>query len=212
MKIEDNIPNKRLLAWCKKNSEKIAYFSNIEFGRNKGDLLSSNTRRGYVFNPHIHIQFFYDEFEIIEETLEYLDEKYNLRNCHTAISEDKEIYYGYIVKDYIEENYDEDYERNKKVLARRRQLYIPSKKRKTELTSTPQFNPKSNYAIKYIYSYLRKHLYDKWKLLQGKQQYHYVVEQMDKKNIRVVEITDTLSPKYKIVKNSAIFIDIEKMR
>ena len=49
----------------KYKNQTIKYFSNIELGDDKGRL----TR---FFNPHLHIQFFFDKIEPIKEALTYI--------------------------------------------------------------------------------------------------------------------------------------------
>jgi len=170
--------------------EKLAYFTNIEFGQDIGRLKQ--------YNPHMHIQFFYDKFLPIDEALYFLKTKlnYDFKNVDIVKAKKKKAYLGYVVKDYVIANYNEEYEINKRILSRRKPLYTASRKLV------------SNYVIKYIYCYFKKHMTVKWKALENNQRYEFILEQIKEGNILIKDITDTLSDKYKIIKNKAIYIKI----
>ena len=167
-------------------NQTIAYFTNIEFGADKGELKE--------FNPHIHMQFFYDDFEPIQETMAFVEEKFDVKNTDVNIAEKKDAYFGYVVKDYVIANYDEKYELNKKEQGKGMPFYTASRK------------AISNYVIKYIYGYLAKAIPVKWRALEYNKRYEYILELIKSGHIQVVEIDDNLSDEYIIVKNRAICI------
>ena len=118
--------------------EKLAYFTNIEFGQDIGRLKR-------FFNPHLHMQLFYDSNLVMEEVRKYLENNQTkFKNFDIQESKNNDAYFAYVVKDYFEENYNREYEENKRSLGRGRAFYTASQK------------SISNYAIRYIYDYYRK--------------------------------------------------------
>ncbi|EDZ61930.1 hypothetical protein CBGD1_2013 [Sulfurimonas gotlandica GD1] len=179
-----------------KNKTSIAYFTQIEFGESDGEFKPS---KGYSFNPHIHIQFFYDDFAPIEKTLLFLKENCIYKNSDVTHPKcNKLTKYEYVIKEYYRP-YDEEYEIRKKERLMGKPMYTASRK---ELP---------NYVIKYIYRYLNIHLKYIWKTFKNEENYLYILKQIDKKNIIIEEKDSTLSDDYIVVNNKSIMIDIESM-
>jgi hypothetical protein len=170
--------------------EKIAYFTNIEFNKDL-EIIENH-------NPHLHIQFFYDKFLPIDEALYFLNTELNycFKNFNVVKAKKKKAYLGYIVKDYVIANYNEEYEIYKKKESYNKPLYTASRKLV------------SNYVIKYIYGYFKKYMPVKWKALEYNKRYEFILEQIKEGNILIKDITDTLTDKYNIIKNKAIYIKI----
>lgn len=148
------------------------------------------------FNPHLHFQFFYDDFTPIDIALEYLDELYNFPNLDVEEAKELNAYFGYIVKDYVIDNYDEELEKNKIALAMKKPLYTSSRK------------AISNYVIKFIYSYLNKHMRDKWKQLENKKRYIFILDEIKKGNIVIKGINEEYKPEYMVVKNYVVCVKL----
>jgi len=120
--------------------QKVAYFSNIELGASNGELNKQ-------FNPHIHFQFFYDSIEPIELALKEIEKNYTFSNKDIQTANKKKAYMGYIIKDYLADNYNESFEVRKKQIGMKMPLYTSSRK------------SISNYVIRYIYNYYKKYAY-----------------------------------------------------
>ena len=137
--------------------QQVAYFTNIELGKTEGAL---EKKDGYGFNPHLHIQFFYDDFTPIQLALDKLQKSKkwsDLKNLSQDTANDKNAYMGYVVKDYVLRNYSQNYEENKKELAKGRTYHTHSR------------NWITNYAIRHIFGYLNKHMSAEWKALKKRQ-------------------------------------------
>lgn len=167
--------------------QKIAYFSNIEFGASKGVLSKE-------FNPHIHFQFFYDDFTPIDEALLSVDAIYNFDNADVVEANHEEAYFGYIVKEYLLDNYDEELEMNKMMLGQKKPLYTASRK------SIP------NYVIKFIYGYMTNN-YDKWQEIPKKARYIFILDNIRDGNILINQSSKIKDKNYIKIKRYFVFIN-----
>ncbi len=168
--------------------EKLAYFTNIEFGKDLGNLKR--------LNVHLHIQFFYDSLLVLEEIHKYIDKEQNkFKNFDIEEAKSNDAYFGYLIKDYLEKNYNEEYELSKKILAQRKAFYTSSRK---DIT---------NYVVRYIYGYYKKNTIKFWNSLKPIKRYEHILGEIKVGNILLKKVTCSDIPKkYKIVKNTAIYI------
>ena len=180
---------RKLLKRVAFQGQKIAYFSNIELGMSKGSLTKQ-------FNPHLHFQFFYDDFTPINMALEYIEELYEFSNFDVDEAKELNAYFGYIVKDYYMENYDEELEQNKITLGMKKPLYTSSRK------------AIANYVIKFIYSYLNKQMREKWKQLENKERYLYILDEIRQGRIIIKGIDEGYTEEYMLIKNYAVYIKL----
>jgi len=167
--------------------EKIAYFSNIELGASKGELTTE-------FNPHIHFQFFYENYEPIKKALAIIEEKFVFNNFDVQTSENNEAYLGYIIKDYLESKYDENLERNKKQLGGRKKFHTSSRK------------SLSNYVIRYIYNFYKNNNCYKWNKLKARKRYEFILNNIKNGKIIIKSLNEKTTAKFKVVKNYKIYI------
>lgn len=79
-----------------KNSN-IKYYANIELGE-------------HYDNPHLHIQFFYDDIKQIMNIRNKVISKFGLFSeyCHVSIPENENVKYDYVIKDYSSKIKNED--------------------------------------------------------------------------------------------------------
>ncbi|RLA82264.1 MAG: hypothetical protein DRG78_07665 [Epsilonproteobacteria bacterium] len=176
----------------KYQNQTIKYFSNIELGDDKGRL----TR---FFNPHLHIQFFFDNIEPIKEALTYLEQKHKLSNTDITTPKKKDVNFDYVVKEYKRKNYNAGYELRKKQIYYKQALYSSSRK------SIP------NYVIRYLYKQLSTNKIEKWNNLQNYERYEFILNQILENNIIIATKEDKPSLEYKVVKNTAIYINLPKL-
>ena len=169
--------------------EKIAYFSNIELGASNGELNKK-------FNPHIHFQFFYNNFKPIRLALKEIETKYTFSNCDIQVADKPTAYMSYIIKDYIADNYNEELEIQKKKLGMKMPIYTSSRK------------SISNYMIKYIYNYYKKNSPRMWSVLAARKRYDLILKQIKNGKIRIEALSDSIPSGYKAVKNIQIKIII----
>ena len=169
--------------------ENIAYFTNIELGASNGELNKQ-------FNPHIHFQFFYESFEPIKQALRIIEEQFEFNNLDTQKANEQDAYFGYIVKDYVLKNYNEELEANKKSLGMKKPLYTSSRK------------AISNYVIRYIYSYYKKHDYKNWSKLVPSERYKFILENIRDGKIQIKPLSEKAPARFQIVKNYQIYIKI----
>jgi len=177
----------------------IAYFTNIEFGEDKGNLSNGALK----FNPHLHIQFFYENIKPIQEAVEYIEKIYKLNNCCLTLPDnlsDEAVNYDYVVKEFKRKNYDAEYELNKKKFSYGKALHTSSRK------------SISNYIIKYLYSYLSKYLSIQWNKLESYERYEYILTNIKDGYIIITSRKDRPSYKYKLIKNSAIYVNLHMMK
>ena len=179
--------------------QKLAYFSNIEFGEDKGNLLSGKL---FKFNPHLHIQFFYEDIRPIEEAMQYIENMYKLSNSDITLptEDNKNIFYDYIVKDYKYKNFSHTLELNKKKFSYKKALHTSSRKQV------------SNYIIKFLYKYLSKHISKIWNQLKSFERYEFILLHIGLSNILISTKKDRPNKKYILTKNSAIFIDLQNIK
>lgn len=175
------------------HDKKVQYFSNIELGRDEGSLSK-------LFNPHLHIQFFYDDITPIQEALEYMDEKYELTNSDIITQEKEDAHFDYVIKDYQAKNYNKTLETNKKNLYYNQTFYTCSRK------------AISNYVIKFLYKYLATRVSQQWNRLKSHERYEFILEQIKNGNIAIVRKNDNPPPHYFIYKNSAINVKLAKIK
>lgn len=166
---------------------KFAYFTNIELGFDQGALTKQ-------FNPHIHFQFFYDNYEPIQLAVSAIEKKYLFKNFDTQQANEIDAYFGYVIKDYIEANFDEELEVNKMKLAMRKPLYTSSRKNI------------SNYVIRHIYKHYKMNTYQIWKQLRKRERYQFILDNIRDGKIIIKPSTEQLPTKFKIVKNYKIYI------
>lgn len=134
-------------------NQKVHYFANIELGRDQGALTK-------LFNPHLHIQFFYDDITPIEEAVAYMDLKMKTTNSDVTTPEEDDVHFNYAVKEYKPENFSVKYELNKKQLYYRQPLYSCSRK------------IIQNYVIKFLYKFLSKRFPSIWNILETYERYY----------------------------------------
>lgn len=179
--------------------KKLAYFSNIEFGIDKGNLSMGLLK----FNPHLHIQFFYEDIEPIMQTIKYIEKIYQLNNSCLTLpdnSSEEDVNYDYVVKEFKRKNFDATYELNKKKFSYGKALHTSSRKSIT------------NYIIKYLYNYLSKHLSLQWNKLKSFERYEYILTNIKDNNIIITSKKDRPSFKYKVVNNSAIHVNLDNIK
>lgn len=191
----------KVLARVAYRGQKVAYFNNIEFSRHKKNSLLS-------FNPHIHIMFYYDSIKPIKVMIEMLEDEYTFSNNH-LLQYRKKKYIGYVVKDYIVYKKDKKTEKNIDV-------YNEELERmKLELAKGVKINTSSNkkiiteYAIRYVYKYYKKHMPTKWLSIDNQEKYEFILEEIKEGNILMTLWNEAPSEKYEIVKNTAIYIKIK---
>ncbi|WP_457744528.1 hypothetical protein [Sulfurimonas sp.] len=180
---------RKILRRVKYLDTKFAYFTNIELGFDKGALTKQ-------FNPHIHFQFFYDNYEPIQLAVSSIEKKYHFKNFDTQQANNKNAYFGYVIKDYLENNFDEVLEANKMALGMKKPLYTSSRKNI------------SNYVIKYIYNYCKMNDYQKWKELASSERYKFILDNIRDSKIIIKPSTEQLPVKFKTIKNYKIYIKI----
>lgn len=78
-------------------NENIKYFANIELGKEYD-------------NPHLHIQFWYDDLRQLQNIRNKVIDKFNLNSeyCHVTIPNDINKKYDYVIKDYSKSISDSD--------------------------------------------------------------------------------------------------------
>jgi len=176
----------------KYKNQSVKYFSNIELGKDGGRLTQ-------FFNPHLHIQFFFDNIKPIEEALTYLEQKYKLSNCDITTPKKKDVNFDYVVKEYKRKNYHAGYELRKKQIYYKQALYSSSRK------SIP------NYVIKYIYRQFFINKITEWYNLQNYDRYEFILNQILENNIIITTKEDKPSSEYKVIKSMAIYINFTKL-
>lgn len=170
----------------------IQYFTNIEMGQDHGSLTK-------LFNPHLHIQFFYDDIRPIEEALEHMEDKFKLTNSDITMPEKEDVNFDYVIKDYKEKNFNPLLEINKKRLYYKQALHTCSRK------------AIANYVIKYLYKYMAQKVSRLWNELKNYERYTFILHNIKEGHISIVSKFDVPSSKYKVVKNYSIYVDIEKL-
>lgn len=180
---------RKILKRVKYRGQRIAYFTNIELGASEGKLNKQ-------FNPHIHIQFYYEDFEPIQQALNVIEKSFSISNLNTQTANISNAYMGYIIKDYIADNYNEAFETRKKKLGMKMPLYTSSRK------------SISNYVIKYIYNYYKKNAPRMWQALPTRKRYDLILQQIKKGKIRIEPLSDVLPTGYKAYKSIQIKITI----
>lgn len=98
------------------------------------------------FNPHLHIQCYYEHITAIQEAFDFVIKKFGLdrSKCDISIADKQDATFNYIVKTFLSSNFNMDYEYFKTSLARKKPMYWSSHK------ATP------NYLIKKLYTLLSK--------------------------------------------------------
>jgi len=186
----------KILERVRFKGQNIAYFTNIELGMDKGALTSK-------FNPHIHIQYFFDDYEPIKLALTTIEAKFNFKNIDVQQANEEDAYFGYVIKDYIEANFDEEREINKVALGMKKPFYTNSRSRSLERKNIP------NYIIRYIYSYYKIHAYYQvWKPILSNERYQFILDNIRDSQIIIKPSTEQLPAKFKTVKNYKIYIKI----
>ena len=150
----------------RKNYEgkKWANFSVIEFG--------SNFKKH--FNPHLHIQCYYEDIELIQEAFEYVIKKLSLdqEKCDLKQAYNNRACFDYIIKTYQPTNTYYALEEFKRKNYKGKPLYWSSHK------LTP------NYVIKRLYQKLRE--LPIWK--EYKNKYKLILDLIDKGVIQIKKI------------------------
>jgi hypothetical protein len=177
---------------------KLAYFTNIEFGADQGNLSMGLLK----FNPHLHIQFFYEDIGPITEAVEYIENTYKLNNCCLTLPEksNEEVNFDYVVKEYKYKRFNPDLELNKKKYSYGKALHTSSRKSIT------------NYLIKYLYSYLSQHLSTHWNKLKSYERYEYILANIKDGYIHITTKLNRPSYKYKLIKNSAVYVNLDNIK
>ncbi len=169
--------------------QKIAYFTNIELGASNGELNKQ-------FNPHIHFQFYYDNFEPIAKALEVIENKFDISNQDTQVAKKSSAYMGYVIKDYLAKNFDAEFEARKKQLGMKMPLYTSSRK------SIP------NYVIRYIYDYYKKNAFFMWKVLPNNKRYELILQHIKQGKIQIEPLNDVVPSGFTAVKNYQVRIKL----
>jgi len=171
--------------------QKIAYFTNIELGASNGELTKE-------FNPHIHFQFFYDNYEPIKLALQTIEEKYTFSNKDIQHAKKKKAYMGYIIKEYLPKNYHATLEIQKKKLGMKKPLYTSSRK------AIP------NYVIRYIYHHYKTVAFKKWQTIDTQKRYQFILNQIKIGRIKIEPLLNDIPKKgYKVVKKYQVYIKIQ---
>jgi hypothetical protein len=115
-------------------------------------------------------------------------EVFNPTNCDIEFANNEKAYFGYVIKDYNPDDYNEEYERRKMILGMGKPLYTCSRKK------IP------NYIIKFIYNYCKKHLYYEWKALSKNKRYIFILNSLRDGKIIIKPLEEELLPSYIKVK------------
>ncbi len=157
----------------------LAMFAVAEFGKDPNKS----------FNPHLHIQCFYDEivFAAIQEAFAFAIKEHNLdtSRCHITTSLQDDVDYNYVIKTFLPENFDVALEEWKDETYSGKAMHWPTHKK--------------------IPSYLIKHLYKalahlpSWDDIKAK--YAKILSMLDKGQLIIEKVKDTVSKGFKQVKN-----------
>jgi len=180
---------RKILRRVKYLDTKFAYFTNIELGFDKGNLSKQ-------FNPHLHVQVYYTNYHPIKLALSVIEKKYHFKNFDIQHANEKDAYFGYVIKDYVEKNFDATLEENKMLLGMKQQFYTKSRKEIPD------------YVIRYIYHYYKINAYQVWKPLSNREHYQFILDNIRDSIIIIKPSKEQLPAKFKTVKNYKIYIKI----
>ncbi len=180
---------RKLLKRIAYKGQKVAYFTNIELGASKGELNKQ-------FNPHIHFQFYYDDFKPIAKALEVIENSFDISNQDTQIANKSSAYMGYVIKDYLACNFDAEFESRKKRLGMKKPLYTSSRK------------SISNYVIRYIYNYYKKNAFYMWRALPSSKRYELILKHIKQGKIQIEPLSDVVPSGFTVVKNYQVRIKL----
>lgn len=153
------------------------YFANIEFGK---DPYGN-------FNPHLHIQCFYDEIAPLQEAFDHIIDKYQLdgSKCDLSIADNNEIRFNYVIKDYLSHNFNLELEEMKENIYKGKSMHSSSRK------EIP------NYMIRPLYSILS--MLPGWKTAKDK--YTFILGLLNQGILSVKKISNTFKKGYRRIKN-----------
>ena len=116
--------------------QKLAYFSVMEFGHNFSTY----------WNPHLHIQLYYDDISVIEEAHQYVIKHLSLSedNCDLLLSHKDTARFNYVIKSFLPKNFNIELEEKKVELYEGKKMYWCSHR------ITP------NYVVRRLYQILRE--------------------------------------------------------
>ncbi len=116
--------------------QKLAYFAVVEFGHNFEKY----------WNPHLHIQIYYEDISVIEEAFAYVIDHTFLSEdkCDLRIAENNNASFDYVIKSFLPKNFDIALEGTKERLHKGKKMYWCSHR------ITP------SYVIKRLYQILRE--------------------------------------------------------
>lgn len=169
------------------NNHKLGYFSNIEFGSDPID------------NPniHAHIQCFIDSLQPLKDAFDYVIEKFGLDSskCDLSIANNHELDFTYVIKNYLSENFDEEFEEMKDELYRGEAMCSSSQK------EIP------NYLIKRLYALLSR--LPEWAAIRNK--YAYIIDLAGKGIVSIKKVSDGMYDGYKKLKKWIYNIDYKRL-
>jgi hypothetical protein len=153
------------------------YFANIEFGKN-WNASNHNKFNPQKYNPHLHIQCFYDKLNPIIEAYDYIVDKLELNpsKCNVLVANNNKVRFSYIIKDYLPDNFSLALE----------ELKYKTYKREPMNTSSHKGMP--NYVIKALYAYLSQQ--PNWNLHKDK--YAYILDLKQGGHLIVRKLTNTI--------------------
>lgn len=192
---------KKVLKRVEFKGQKIAYFTNIEFTEKGKNSIEK-------FNPHIHILFYYDQVKPIKIALKTIKDEYNLSNFHFIEYRKRGKYMGYVAKDYVVSKMNKKTEKLVDVYNEELEILKITHAKGLKLT-TSSYKLISNYVIKHIYKYLNKNMPNRWKDIENKGKYAFILEEVKNGNILITKAKDKPSKNYKVVKNTAIYINLK---
>ncbi len=146
------------------------YFTNIEFGA------SPHHKK---FNPHLHIQCFYDKLDPIIEAYEYVMTRLKLDSlkCNISVAKNNKVRFSYIIKDYLPNKFNLDLEKLKDNIYKRAPMCSSSHKEMP------------NYVIKPLYNYLSQA--PDWDL--SKDKYAYILNLKQSGQLIVRKLTNPVA-------------------
>lgn len=138
------------------------------------------------FNPHLHIQCYYEHIEAIQEAFNFVIERFGLdrSKCDISIADKNDASFNYIIKTFLPSNFNMGYEYFKTSIAPKKPMYWSSHK------ATP------NYLIKKLYAFLSK--LPLWKTAKDK--YELIATLIDNGSLILKKIKSSAIKGFKRVK------------
>lgn len=167
----------RSLLQSKYKGNHFQYFAAVEFGKDP----SKN------FNPHLHIQCYFDDVNLIYEAYEFVIGKMELSasKCELTMQVKSDVKFFYIVKNFMPKNFDIELESFKDSVYKGKAMTWSSRK------SIP------NYFIKRLYQYLSK--LPIWKT--NKDKYQLISKLLTEGSLLIRRVKENVSKGFKRVKN-----------